>query len=127
MCNLLYRADLIFTEAMPLPNYSLCMNVSETTGEDEFVVNYFKQGYTNLEILEFLKLHNSVSTLKRRLQAHGLRRRSQGGVVSNRELFGVIVRELAGSGCNIGYRKMWQRLRKNHDLVMKRSRVMECL
>ena len=73
---------------MPLPIYSACMNVSETIGEDELIINYFKQDYTNLEILEFLKLHNieiSLSTLKRRLQAYGLRRRSHGHVhvVSN--------------------------------------------
>ena len=99
---------------MPLPIYSPCMNISETIGEDELITNYFKQGYTNL----FLKLHNieiSLSTLKRRLPAYGLRRRSHGHVVSNRELYGVVERELAGSGYNTSYRKMWKRLRKNHE------------
>ena len=59
-------------ETMPLPIYSLCMNVSKTIGEDELIISYFKQGYTNLEILEFLQLHNieiSLSTLKRRLHS----------------------------------------------------------
>ena len=111
-------------EIMHLPIYFPCMNVSETIGEDELIINYLKQGYTNLEILEFLKLHNmeiSLSTLKRRLQTYGLRWRSYGHVVSNRELYGVVERELAGSGSNIGYRKMWKHLRKNHDLVAKRQ------
>ena len=39
----------------------------------------------------------------------------------------MVDRELAGSGSNIGYRKMWKHLRKNHDLIVKRSRIMECL
>ena len=43
------------------------------------------------------------------------------------ESYGMVERELAGSGSNIGHRKMWKRLRKNHDFVVERSRVMECL
>ena len=95
---------------MRLPNDSPCTNVhGETIGEDELVVNYFKQGYANLEILEFLKLHNteiSLSTLKRRLQAHGSRRRLHGRVVPNRGLYGVIEKELSGSGSYIDHRKI---------------------
>ena len=43
----------------------------------ELVSQYFKQGYNNLEMLEFLKLHGtniSLSTLKRRLTSLGLSR-----------------------------------------------------
>ena len=49
-------------------------------GDDqlELIPNYFKQGYTNLEMLEFLKLHGgtvSLLTVKRRLRTLGLSRR----------------------------------------------------
>ena len=62
---------------MPLPVYSPCMNVNGVLEDDqlELISSYFKQGYSNLEILEFLKLHGItiiMSTLKRRLRTLGL-------------------------------------------------------
>jgi len=51
------------------------MRGSDGCPEDslELVSQYFKQGYNNLEILEFLKLHGiniSLSTKKRRLTSY---------------------------------------------------------
>jgi len=92
----------------------------------ELVSQYFKQGYTNLEILEFLKLQGiniSLSTLKRRLTSLGLSRRS---LVSNDELRSAIEIELGRSGCFVGYRKMWARLRMK-GIIVKRARVMTLL
>ena len=42
---------------MPLPVYSPCMNLNSSPGDDqlELISSYFKQGYTNLEIIEVLK------------------------------------------------------------------------
>ena len=60
----------------------------------ELVYQYSKQGYNNLEILEFLKLHGaniSLSTLKRRLTSLGLSRKS---FVSDDELRISIEKEL---------------------------------
>jgi len=53
------------------------MNVNGVLEDDqlELISSYFKQGYSNLEILEFLKLHGItiiMSTLKRRLRTLGL-------------------------------------------------------
>jgi arginine repressor len=53
------------------------MNVYQRRDETELITSYFQQGFTNIEILEFLKLHGikfSSSTLKRRLQSLGLQR-----------------------------------------------------
>eukprot|EP00794_Sanderia_malayensis_P002364 gene2364-2725_t len=88
---------------MPLPNYSPCMDATDTSNTDELIQNYFNQGYTNLEIIEFLSLHDvtlSLSTLKRRLQDLQLRRRSSSHVhvVSADELKLAIQKELVGSG-----------------------------
>ena len=83
----------------------------------ELVSQYFKQGYNNLEILKFLKLHGtniSLSTLKRRLTFLGLSRRS---FVSDDELRSPIEKELGGSGCFVGYCKMWARLRMKGIIV----------
>ena len=113
---------------MPLPAYTPCMRGSDGSPEDslELVSQYFKQGYNNLEILEFLKLHGtniSLSTLKRRLTFLGLSRR---GFVPDDELRSAIQKELGGSGCFVGYRKMWARLRMK-GIIVKRTRVMTLL
>ncbi|KAJ7371568.1 hypothetical protein OS493_024243 [Desmophyllum pertusum] len=113
---------------MPLPTYTPCMRVNDGSAEDdlELISQYFKQGYSNLEILEFLKLHGvsiSLSTLKRRLTSLGLSRRI---FVSDDELRNAIEKELGKSGCFVGYRKMWARLRKK-GIMVKRARVMTML
>ena len=54
------------------------MNITQETNEIELITSYFQQGITNLEMLEFLKLHGiemSLSTLKRRLYRLEVRRR----------------------------------------------------
>ena len=114
---------------MPLPVYSPCMNLNSSAGDDqlELVSSYFKQGFSNLEIMEFLKLHGitiSLSTVKRRLQTLGLSRRPAN--IPDDELKEVIERELGGSGCFVGYRKLWARLRRKGYFV-KRARVMTLL
>ena len=65
---------------MPLPVNSACMNLNNAALDNqlELVSSYFRQGFNNLEIIEFLKLLGiivSLSTLKR-LQTLGLSRRA---------------------------------------------------
>ena len=52
--------------------------MADDRSEKELIESYFHQGYQNDVILEFLSVyHNiaiSLSTLKRRLRAYGLRR-----------------------------------------------------
>ena len=72
------------------------MNVSGVSMDNELdlISSYFKQGYTNLEMLEFLKFHRitiSISTLKRRLRTLGLSRRPANMPLD--ELKGIIERE----------------------------------
>ena len=57
------------------------MEENSNISEDELISSYFFQGYTNAEIVEFLKLHGismSLSTVKRRPRTVGLYRRKQG-------------------------------------------------
>ena len=115
---------------MPLPLYSPCMKTDENLEEHELITRYFKQGYTNDEIIEFLKLHNitiSLATLKRRLQTLKLsRRKKDADRINDDELRKAVEIELSGSGCFVGYRRMWARLKKKGILV-KGSRVMTLL
>lgn len=115
---------------MPLLLYTPCMKLHEDVEEHELIKRYFNQGYSNKEIIEFLKLHDvniSMSTLKRRLRTLKLSRRQKGtNVVTDEELKKTIEEELAGSGCFVGYRKMWAKL-KRKGMFVKRERVMTCL
>ena len=106
------------------------MNQDANYSEEELISNYFKQGYSNKEIMEFLKLHGvvlSLSTLKRRLRNLGLRRRFNKEYRVPDDILRVYIEcELAGSGCFVGYRNMWARLRKR-GMHVERERVMKLL
>ena len=109
---------------MPLPIYTPCIRVNDGSAEDylELISQYFRQDYNNLEILEFLKLHGvsiSLSTLKRRLASIGLLRKTN---ISDDELRSAIEKELGKSGCFVGYRKMWARIRKRGLNYIQKSK-----
>ena len=114
---------------MPLPLYSPCMRQHEDLEKYELIKSYFNQGYSNKEIIEFLKLHDitiSLSTLKRRLQTLKLSRRKQGtNIITDKELKNAMEEEFAGSSYFVWYRKMWARLKRKGTIVRReRERVM---
>ena len=103
-----------------------------TTGatqiENDLISDYFHSGFTYLEICEFLKLYGisiSLSTLKKRLKGLGLTRKDT-NFIEDEELKVAIEEEISGSGCFLGYRKVWARLKKK-GILNKRSRVMTLL
>ena len=113
---------------MPLPIYTPFIRGNDGSAEDylELISIYFRQGYSNLEILQFLKLHGvtiSLSTLKRRLTSLGLSRKTN---ISDDEMRSAIEKELGKSGCFVGYRKMWARIRKR-GIIVKRARAVTLL
>ena len=107
------------------------MNITQETNEIELITSYFQQGITNLEMLEFLKLHGiemSLSTLKRRLYRLGLRRRlPPHEQISQETIEPIIEHELAGSKCNVRYRKMWKHITTKYGVSVKREMVRKCL
>lgn len=116
---------------MPLPKYTPCMSIDDNMSESDLINLYFNQGYRNQEIIEFLTLHGidlSLSTLKRRLRQMNLVRKEScmAQPVSDENLKKAIQKEISGSGCFVGYRKMWSRLRKR-GLTVNRERVMNLL
>ncbi|CAB4041246.1 Hypothetical predicted protein [Paramuricea clavata] len=116
---------------MPLNNYTPCMNVDQRRDETELITSYFQQGFTNVEKLEFLKLHGiefSSSTLKRRLQSLGLRRRIPADEqVSQEDIERMVEHELSGSKCNVGYRKMWKHVMTKYGIAVQRDVIRKCL
>ena len=93
---------------MPLPTYISCMENGKTIenkqSRDKLIVNYFNQGFTNAEILSFLKIQHEVkisnSTLKRSLKKLGLRRKLIGE--NEDEIKEAIKLELEGSSGVLG-------------------------
>ena len=75
-----------------------------------------------------MKLHGvtiSLSTLKSRIKLLNLSIRGT-EPVTDEEIRKAIKEELGGSGCFIGYRKMWARL-KRKGISVSRDRIMEQL
>jgi len=116
---------------MPLPNYIPCIvGGEESNNRKSFIVQYFNQGCSNFDILGFLLLHHniqiSLSTLKRDLVALGLSRRHLATAENPNEIRQLIEEELAGSGVNLGYRKIWKII-QSKGIPAKRQTVMEIL
>ena len=88
---------------------------------DEIIKQYFNDGLTYEEILEFLKIHHrhiiSFSTLKRKLRKHGMIRRPLHSVrCSNMELEEIVNEELCSSNSNVGYKRVHKALLKENYL-----------
>ena len=82
-----------------------------------FLSDYFSNGFTYLEIQEFLRVYHrqaiSLSTIKRHLKKLNLFRRPVKRILTDGATLLAAVREkLSGRGSNIGYRRVWVHLRK---------------
>ena len=91
---------------------------------DSLITEYFHAGFAYLEIIELLKsVHGyeiSLSTLKRRLNEKNLRRRPLSEVRSSeQEVREAVRQELIGSGSRVGYRRVYQELKRKGLIVRK--------
>ena len=103
----------------PLP-----LNTNETSA----ICHYFESRFTYDSIVLMLdKYHGiklSLRTLKRRLRAYGLNKKSN----SNENIaHSIIVRELTGPSSLLGYRGMWNLLRNSYGIQLPRDQVMHLL
>jgi hypothetical protein len=93
----------------------------------ELIKEYFFAGFKYVEIVLLLFCrHNirlSLSQLKRILKQQSLRRR-QVTYAPEHCVKDIIEKELLFSGSCIGYRSMWQRLKNDYHLKVKRNDVM---
>ena len=104
-----------------LPNHP-ALREDETL--DPVVRDYFKKGYTYIEILEFLKVHHkakiNLSTMKRTLKKlNCFRRPLPGKRATFDEVKELIREELCGSGSILGYRRLWSHLKTSGVLVRR--------
>lgn len=102
-----------------LPSIVNCLSI------DEIIERYFKLGFIYTEILAFLFMyHNieiSMSHLKRVLKSRNLARRKNKDDLDI--LLGIIEIELASTGRNLGYRAMYERLKKVHNVNTDKETV----
>ena len=99
-------------------------------GRDALIAAYFKQSYSNAEILMFLStVHGimlSLSHLKRILRRLNLRRRIPQTPELLQTTLNAIEKELHGSGQCLGYKTMWGRL-KSKGINVQRNVVRQAL
>ena len=111
---------LLFTVlgvSAPRPNYTpAAPGAGPWQGRDALITEYFRQSYTNKEIVSLLAtIHGiflSVRSLKMTLRRLNLRRRVQITDDLLQNTLEAIEKELSESGCSLGYRAMWRRLQK---------------
>ena len=97
----------------------------ETRSRDELITEYFKLGFTYLEILAFLhRCHGTklgIRQLNRILKRLGLKRkRPQINVI---HFIDAIEYELSSTGYTLGYRAMQRRLRNVHSISVDRVSI----
>ena len=88
---------------------------------------YFNKDYSYKDLLQKLHAkHNvtlSLRTLSRILSRQGWKRKNIDESPIEKVAAAILL-ELEGSGYNLGYRAMWQRLRKVYNLIVKQKTVM---
>jgi hypothetical protein len=104
----------------------------EEETRENLIAHYFQAGLSNKDILQALSFKHEIKLslrhLKRLLQKMGLRRfPGRLGEAPRQEIVEAIRQELKGSGQSLGYRAMWQRLKQQHGLQVKRDTVLQLL
>lgn len=93
----------------------------------EIIEGYFKEGLSYKEIVAMLLSRHGIKLclrqIKRILKQLNIRRRGGNIYAPVESVIHAILGELDGSGQCIGYRYMWKRLLRDHNLVVKRKTV----
>ena len=115
-------------ESVRLLNYIPTLQV-HPGGRNDLVESYFRLGLDYTEILLYLILFNGITLslrqLQRVLKARGFGRRRNPSDL--REVCQAVEEELRGSGSNVGYRQMTQRLVNDYGLVVDKETVRKLL
>lgn len=97
---------------------------------EEAIVYYFHKGFSYEDIKNLLNKNHGVitseSTIKRILSNLGLKRKN---IVESpiEDIVHAILQELYSAGYNLGYRSLWQKLKKVYKLSVKRDTVYRLL
>ena len=96
---------------------------------DQIIKGYFYADYTYVEIIDLLKkFHNisiSIRTLIRSINKLRLKRKNKDENLH--DIVNAIIEEMRSSGCSLGYKTLWRRLKQFYKLEVKRSTVLEVL
>lgn len=95
---------------------------------EAIIKTYFDQGYSYQEISNILKKNGfslSYRQLQRIIQSLGLKRKN---IIENiPEIVTAMINELQDSGCCLGYKSMWSRLKLKYGLQVYRETVLDLL
>ena len=109
---------------------SVLLQLQDSNCEKDIIWNYFQAGYCYEVIVMFLRLYHNINiskrTLKCRLRYYGFRRRGFFNVTIS-ELKNVIESEIQGHASMRGYRGLWQSLKTNYGIIVRRDIVMDIL
>ncbi|XP_022784402.1 uncharacterized protein LOC111324984 [Stylophora pistillata] len=114
-------------DGVRLPNYIPTLQ-EHPAGRDDLIESYFHLGLEYTEILFLVVSHDinlSLRQLKRILKAKGLGRRRNASDL--REVVQAVEEKLRGSGSNVGYGQMTQRLVNDPCIVVAKETVRELL
>lgn len=97
---------------------------------DVLIQKYFEKNFTYDEICHLLnnkhKIKISLTTLQRKISQLGLKRKN----VEESDLVNIVdavIKELCSCGYDLGYKSLWQKLKKNYNLTVKRETVYRIL
>ena len=105
-------------------------SVDKSSSEEDAITEYFYRGFEYTTILQFLQrfhqIEMSLSTLKRRLRTYGLQKRK--AEFSEDQVKNIIKQEIENCPSSLlGYRSMWNKLKRTYRINIPRDRVMEIL
>ena len=96
--------------------------------EEELIKQYFYDGYTYKEMVNFLEIHEiklSERHLQRKLKILGLKRKN---IIEDEEIIcRIIVHELTGSGRCMGYKSMWRKIKQLYKENAYRDTVLKIM
>lgn len=94
------------------------------------LTKYFHKDYSYKAILHLMKikfgLKISMRSLSRIFRRHGMKRKNIQESPPEQIVLAIVM-EIRDVGCNLGYRAMWQRIRKVYQLKVKQKTVMSLL
>jgi hypothetical protein len=104
------------SDVMAANNYLPLHEAAAVSDRDDVIKRYFDLGIGYSDILRFLPLYHDMELSLRQLSRLGLQRRKSKD--SFHTIVELVEQELAGSGRDLGYRSMHDRLRKIHHVVI---------
>lgn len=108
----------------------ICDDCSAQPNHEQLITHYFHRGYPYEAIVGLLEkkgIDMCLRTLKRDLNALGLRRRGNPMPIERNHIRAAVLEEMHGPGRLSGYRSIWHALRLRHRIHVPRKLVADLM